>query len=210
MSEPYVDRPLMDFLAEAAADRPTPGGGAVAALCGALASTMGSMAANFTAGRQKYADVAEAIEALQATLSSARQELIEQMEADIAGYARVGAAYGMPRKTAEEKAARKQAIQLALQAAMGPPDRTADACLEVLSACSELADICNPNLLSDVGVAAVLAEAALRAAQINVRVNLAEIEDAALVERQRAKLAADGQRAKELAATVAAAIDRKM
>jgi formiminotetrahydrofolate cyclodeaminase len=210
MTEPYIDRPLMDFLADAAADKPTPGGGAVAALCGALASTMGSMAANFTAGREPFADVQDEIQAVLGTLSSARQELLEQVEADIAGYARVGAAYGMPRKTADQKAARKQAIQLALQAATGPPDLTADSCLAVLSACGELVDLCNPNLLSDVGVAAVLAEAALRAAQINVRVNLAGIDDAALVARQREKLAADGRRAKELAAKVAAAIDRKM
>lgn len=210
MGKSYVNRPMSDFIADAASDKPTPGGGAVAAMAGALASTMASMAANFTAGREKYADVEEKMQAAIKTLDANRSRLLSLMEADIAGYAKVGTAYGLPRKSPEEKAARKTAIQAALKAAMIPPSQTADCCNEILAVCADLVGACNPNLLSDVGVAAVLAEAALRAGQINVRVNLALIKDKPLVAIEREKLASDGRTAVELAARVAAVIDEKM
>ncbi len=210
MGESYVNRPMSDFIADAASDKPTPGGGAVAAMAGALASTMASMAANFTAGREKYAHVEEKMQTALKTLDANRSRLLSLMEADIAGYAKVGAAYGLPRKSPEEKAARKIAIQAALKDAMIPPSQTADCCNEILTVCADLAEACNPNLLSDVGVAAVLAEAALRAGQINVRVNLALIKDKPFVAIEREKLASDGRTAAELAARVAAAIDEKM
>jgi formiminotetrahydrofolate cyclodeaminase len=210
MSEPYLGRPLEAFLDDAAAGRPTPGGGAVAALVGALASAMASMAANFTVGKKRFAAVEADVRAALEALDACRRRLCELIEADIAGYAAVGAAYGMPKSDAAERAAREQAIQAALRRAMAAPAQTADRCLEVLGVCASLAGTCNPNLLSDVGVAAILAEAALRAAQINVRVNLAALTDAALVAGQREKLAEGAGRARALGAQVAAAIDRKM
>jgi formiminotetrahydrofolate cyclodeaminase len=210
MSGPYLTRPLAAFLDDASAGRPTPGGGAVAALAGALASTMASMAAHFTVGRKRFAAVEADVHAALGTLDAARRRLCDLMEADIAGYAAVGAAYGMPKNDAAEKAAREEAIQAALRQAMAAPAQTADCCLEVLGVCASLAGTCNPNLLSDVGVAAVLAEAALRAAQIYVRVNLAAMTDAAMVARQREKLAEGAALAGALGAQVAAAIDRKM
>ena len=210
MSDSYIHRPMVDFLADAAADKPTPGGGAVAALCGALAGTMASMAANFTAGRKKFADVESDIRTFIQELDVARSQLIVQMDADIAGYAKVGAAYGMPRETAEQKTERRQAVQGALRAAMAPPSRTAELCVEVLAICADLLGKANPNLLSDVGVAAVIAEAAMRAAHINVRVNLALIKDESFVAAERRKLDERRTVAGELAARVAAAIDEKM
>jgi formiminotetrahydrofolate cyclodeaminase len=210
MHEGYAQRPLADFLTDAAAGRPTPGGGAVAALCGALASTMASMAANFTVGKKKFADVQTQIQDALARLEQARDRMLALLEQDMACYAQVGAAYGMPRDTPEQKSARRAAIQDALKAAMAPPAGVAECCVQVLGVCAELAGTCNPNLLSDVGCAAVLAEGALAAAQINVRVNLALIKDEALVADARRRLEAERQTARQAAARVAAAIDEKM
>ena len=168
------------------------------------------MAANFTAGRKKFADVESRMRTAIEKLENTRTELLEQMDADIAGYAKVGAAYGLPRETAEQKAARRRAIQNALRDAMGPPSRTAGLCLNVLEICASLTGKANPNLLSDVGVAAVLTEAALLAAHINVRDNLALIKDEEFVAAERRRLAERRAAARDLAARVAAAIDEKM
>ena len=73
---PYVRRPMQEYLDEAASNAPTPGGGSVSALAGALGTTMASMAANFTVGKKKYAEVEEEVKTLLAKLDAARAELL--------------------------------------------------------------------------------------------------------------------------------------
>ena len=214
MSEkaPYINRPMRDYIDEAASNAATPGGGSVSALAAALGTTMASMAANFTTGKKKFAEVEGQVKELLAKLDAARSRLLGEMQRDTEAYAGVGAAYAMPKATDEEKVKRKVSIQKALEDAMAPPLEALRASVEALRATRGLLDIANPNLITDVGVAAILLEAAARGAQLNVAINLKSIKDEKLVEKTRAEVASALEEAKrlegEVAEGVAAAITK--
>lgn len=173
----FLDKPLRAYLDEAASDAPTPGGGSVAALAGALGSCMASMAAHFTVGRKKYAAAEEEVRASLAVLAVQREELLRCMEEDATVFEQVGAAYKLPKATESEHAARAAAIREALLAALAVPLRALRACVAALAPLPRLAEVGNPNLISDTGVAAILLEAAARAARLNVLVNLKGLAD---------------------------------
>ncbi len=172
-----VSETVRDYCKRLASNEPTPGGGSGAAVAGALAAASAAMAANFTVGKKKFADVQADIERILTVLDEQQQTLLDLADADAEAYSKVGAAYGMPRDTDAEKEARQKAIQEALMAAAEVPMAVAEACAAVTAVLPELADKCNPNLISDVGVGAQLGSAALAAAQLNVEVNLAFIKD---------------------------------
>jgi len=168
-----------------ASDEPTPGGGSAAALAGALAAASAAMVASFTVGREKFAEVEEDIQRMLSTLDEQREQLLQLTDADAEAYGKVGAAYGLPKQTDEEKQARRAAIQEALKTAAEVPMGVAEACAQTMAVLGELAHKGNPNLISDVGVAAQLALAALRCARLNVEVNLAFIKDEDYIDRKR-------------------------
>lgn len=184
----YLDKPLSAYLADAAAKQPTPGGGSVAALTGALATTMASMAANFTAGKEKYRAVEPQIQSALKMLDEARRKMLDLMHHDMDAYAAVTQAYRLPKESDGQKEVRTAAIQQALGNALLAPLKVSKVAVQVLEACQELANIANANLLSDVAVAAILAEAALAAGRVNVEVNLAGLSDEDLVASTRADL----------------------
>lgn len=186
----YLERPLRDYLEDAASGRPTPGGGSVSALVGALGVTMAEMAANFTLGREKFREVAPAVEELLGLLGDARGKLLDLVEKDIAAYGEVSSAYALPRGSEAEKAARTAAIQEALRVALRAPLEAMQVVTAALEATRQLAEVANPNLLSDVGVAAELLLGALRGARLNVDVNLAYLKDEEVVRSARRE--ADG------------------
>ena len=194
----YRDGTIAKYLDDAAAGIPAPGGGSVSAFAGALATTMGSMAGNFTVGKKKFRDVEPQVKTIVDRLRALRMRLLEYTDADVDAYGVVSQAYGMPKDTPEEKSTRTAKIQEALVVAMAVPLKTVHTCAEVLGELAALVDLANPNLISDVGVSAILAEAALRGAKLNVEINLAYLKDAALVEATAAEvnaLAADAAEA---------------
>jgi len=185
---PMDELSLTDYLAALAGSDPAPGGGSAAALAAALAAASGEMVANFTVGKKKYADVeAEVREYLEA-LGDIRARLRELVQADVAAYSAVGDAYGMARDTGEDKSARSAAIQDALRGAAEVPLALARCCAELAEYLPPLAEKGNRNLISDVGVAARLCEAAFDCALLNVEVNLALMEDAEFALRARMEL----------------------
>jgi len=184
----YLDKPLSAYLADAADKKPAPGGGSVAALVGALASTMASMAANFTAGKEKFAAVEPQVQANLKRLAEARRKFLDLMHRDMDAYGGVLAAYRLPKGTDAERVARQAAVQEALGQSLLVPLKVTKVAIQVLEASEQLANIANPNLLSDVAVAAVLAEATFAAGRINVEVNLNGLEDQELVASTRAEL----------------------
>ncbi len=105
-------------------------------------------------------------------------------------YPAVSAAFKMPRDTDELKAARDSAIQEALKAAVVPPMGIVETCVETLKLCMPVAKIGNINAISDAGVAAVAAEAGMRAGAMNVLINLGAITDEVFVAREGARLKA--------------------
>jgi len=184
----YIEETLGKYITDASAGTPTPGGGSVSALAGALGTTMASMAANFTMGKKQFAAVEGEVKDLAAKIESERRRMITEMQRDTEAYAEVSKAYKMPKEPDEAKASRAAAIQKALLTAMGPPLEALRAMRRVAPAIRRLADIANPNLITDVGVAALLVEAAARGAALNVRINLAGMKDAARVEAASAEV----------------------
>ena len=155
----YIDGSIRKYIDDASSNKPAPGGGSIASLAGTAGLSMACMAANFTVGKKKFKEVEHRVNELLGKCASDRDELLLLMDEDVQAYSQVSAAYGMPKASPEEKKARAKAIQNALKIAMDAPLRAVRLCREALGHVAELADIANPNLISDVGVAAILTEA---------------------------------------------------
>ena len=205
-----LEMTVREFLSELASDAPAPGGGSAAALAGALAAALTAMVANLTRGREKFAGVEEKMSALADRAAALKDGLAQLVEEDTAAFNRVMAAFRQPKDTPETEAAREAAIQAALAAAAEVPLRTAEAAVSVLALAQEAAAYGNPAAVSDAGVAALLARAAVEGAALNVDINLGFLQDAerkaALAARKEQALAAARRRAEQVRARVAALI----
>ena len=184
----YIDEPLKKYLDETASGAPTPGGGSVAALAGALGAALTSMVCNFTVGKEKYKDVEAEVSQILSESESLRSRLLDLMVEDTQVYSEVSKAYGTPRSTTEEKETRTQAIQKALRIALQAPLEAAFCCHKIMKLNEPLLEKGNQNLISDVGVAVLLAESALRSAILNVEINLSYIKDEDFCNNTREKL----------------------
>src|SRR5690349_13846763 len=151
---------MSDWLDKLAGRTPAPGGGAVAALCAASSAALLEMVANYTTGT-KWVDREEAMKAVLAEAGELRARAARLARDDEEAFGAVGAAYGLPRSTPEEKAVRSAAIQEATRRAAEPPIRVGRVATRLVELADELVEPANPNVLSDVGVAAATARAAL-------------------------------------------------
>lgn len=174
-----IKKTVEEFIEQSASDAPTPGGGGIAALAGSLGASMASMAANFTVGRKKIVDVEEEVQSILGGLAPLIASLLGAVDGDAVAFASISEAYKLPKETDGEKNARREAINAALTASMQVPAKVVDDCLAAAKLLPRLAQIANPNLLSDVEVAAVMLDAACRAARINVLVNSSQLGVAA-------------------------------
>ncbi|MBC8499526.1 MAG: cyclodeaminase/cyclohydrolase family protein [Candidatus Atribacteria bacterium] len=172
-----IDKKIHNFLEELASNSPTPGGGSVAALAGALGAALISMVGNLTIGKKKYEDVEEDIKKIISSSEKLRYELSQLIEEDVKAFNNFMATYKMPKETEDEKKIRAEKIQESLIEAAKVPLTVAYKCLEVLSLSKEVAEKGNINVISDAGVAALMAEAALESAILNVKINLIMIKD---------------------------------
>lgn len=196
----FIDQTLRQFLTAAASPRPVPGGGAVAALTGALAATMAEMAANFTLGKKRFLHVQAQVQDLRDVLSRLRSKLALLMDADAEAFLRLQNAQHLPKATTAEIAARQKEVDIASAEASAIPGQVAELTLEVLRSAKALSAICNPKLLSDVGVCAHLGRGAVEAANLNVMVNLRGSID---VDRQDAEADLCRRRMEEVESIVA-------
>lgn len=165
------------FSEELASAAATPGGGSASALSGALAAALVAMVARITAANAAFADRAAALEEIATEAEQHRRELILLVDEDAAAFARVMAAFRRPKETPEQKEARHAEIQAAYEGAVEPPLLVCRHALEVLGLAGRAAGLGNPNAVSDVGVAALLAASALEGAALNAEINLGSIED---------------------------------
>ncbi len=202
------DLAIDEWLQNLAARQPTPGGGSVAALAAASAAALIGMVSIYTTG-SKWSDREIRMMDLHEKATGWRRRALELAQEDEVAFAAVGAAYGLPRETDAETAARKGAIQVALIGAALPPVRTAELAGEMIEAAEELVENSNPNVLSDVGVASAMAEAAISSAILNIAINLSQIADGSERERLSASLVAaesNAQRARQVTQRVLAAV----
>jgi formiminotetrahydrofolate cyclodeaminase len=173
----YIDGTIRAYLDKLASDEPEPGGGSVAALVGALAAGLVTMVTSLTRGREKFAAVEADIARIETAAEELRAELSDLVTGDAVAYRAVAKAMKLPRDTEELKSARDRILQAALKGAAEAPLRVAEAAVEVARLSLPAAEKGNPHAVSDAGVAAVLAEAAVQAAALNVKINMAWISD---------------------------------
>jgi formiminotetrahydrofolate cyclodeaminase len=155
-----------------ASSDPVPGGGSAAALAGAMGAALVAMVAELTRGRPEYAEHEATIAELHAGALERRAMLLDLAEEDATAYESVVHARRMPKESEAEREARATALRSAMTGAARVPLRTAIVAAEVLELAERMAPIGNRNAVSDAGVAALLAAAALRGALLNVRINL--------------------------------------
>src|SRR5687767_9037217 len=183
---PYdLNTPIGTFLDAAAAKQPTPGGGSVTALVGALAAAMGEMTVNYSIGKKGLEQHQQQLRASLAELHRARQLLIGLMAEDQQAYEALTAA----RKLPEGAPDREKSFAVALLACVRVPQAMGAACTAILERCDAIVDKVNYHLLSDLAVCADLAMAATRCSVYNVRVNLGDLTDGA--ERERIETATE-------------------
>jgi formiminotetrahydrofolate cyclodeaminase len=180
------DQAIGAWLDELGSAAPAPGGGAVAAMSAATAAALVEMVGNLTLGRPAYAEHEAQVTAVRDTARRLRRLALGQIDEDAVAFRALMAAYRLPRETDEQRAARRPAVQAATRRAAAVPLDVAATAAEVIQLAAELPGRSNPSVLSDVGVAAATAAAAIEAAAINVDVNLAALADAGA----RAELAA--------------------
>lgn len=173
----YIKETAESYLDKLASGDPEPGGGSAAALTGSLGAALVSMVTNLTLGKEKYAAVQGDMEQIKAASESLRLRLAEMVSLDADAYAEVAAAMKMPRDDEDQKKKRQQVLQAALKGAADAPAQVADAALAVARLSLTAAEKGNPNAVSDAGVAVLFAEAAAQAAALNVKINLAWIDD---------------------------------
>lgn len=166
-----VTKTLKEYLDELSSNSPTPGGGNVAALCGVLSASLGTMVCNLTVGKKKYADVEQEFIELKSKLENYKGMFIELAVRDNEAFDKVMDAFKLPKDTDEQKSVRIQKIDEATFAAAEVPDQVIKACKELLPLIHTIAEKGNQNSLSDAGVAALLISTSAQGAYLNVLIN---------------------------------------
>jgi formiminotetrahydrofolate cyclodeaminase len=176
------DSALEQFLADLASRAATPGGGSAAAVMGAMGAALAAMVCHLTIGKKKYAAVEGDMRTVLERADALRARLVYAIEEDVAAFNSVMAAYGLPKETPDQQQDRHASIQSALREATDAPLECARLCREVIDLAAIVSEKGNAAVISDGGVAALAAHAALRSAALNVYVNAKAIEDRAFAD----------------------------
>ena len=174
---------LTDFADETASESPAPGGGSIAAYVGALGAALATMVANLSSHKKGWDDQWKTFSDWAEKGEQYKSTLLKLVDADTMAFNKIMTAFGLPKSTESEKAIRTAAIQEATRFAIEIPYKvmeTAFASMEVIKA---MAEIGNPNSVSDAGVGALCARAAVMGAFMNVRINAAGYDDKSFVEK---------------------------
>jgi glutamate formiminotransferase/formiminotetrahydrofolate cyclodeaminase len=167
-----VKMDLRQFCNETLSDSPAPGGGSVAALMGALGVSLGGMVANLSAGKRGWEDKLPYFSDWAVKAQQLKDELLFLVDEDTAAFNKVMAAFGLPKESAEEKAARSAAIQSANKYAAEIPLRVMETAAKAYPLLGDMAEKGNPASISDVGVGLLAVRACIEGAAMNVRINL--------------------------------------
>lgn len=170
-----------------ASDAPAPGGGSAAALEGALGAALTAMVCGLTVGKKKYAEHEELIAGVQKKAQELKARFLDVMERDTEAFNVVSAAFGMPKATDEEKAARSTAIQKGLEGCTQTPLEMMELAVETLELTSSVLGKSNDSAASDLGVSALSLRAAIQGAWLNVRINIGSLKNRDLAEACRQK-----------------------
>ena len=176
-----------EFVDLLASDAPAPGGGSAAALEGALGAALTAMVCGLTVGKKKYAEYQELAEEAQKKATDLKARFVDVMDRDTEAFNVVSAAFGMPKETDEEKAARSAAIQKGLEGCTKTPFEMMELAVETLELTASILGKSNDSAASDLGVSALSLRAAIQGAWLNVLINIGSLKDTALAEDYRKK-----------------------
>ena len=190
-----VDLTCKGFAEETSRESPAPGGGSISAYMGALGAALGTMVANLSAHKPGWDEQWEFFSDWAVKGKSVMNELLALVDEDTDAFNCIMAVFGMPKGTDAEKAARAEAMEKATLYATEVPLKTMKASFRAFEVAGEMAEKGNPNSVSDAGVGALAARAAVQGAFLNVKINAAGLKDRAKAEA----LVAEAQKIAEAA-----------
>lgn len=177
-----VDLTLTEFTDETASESPAPGGGSVAAYMGAMGVALGTMVANLSSHKRGWDDRWEEFSDWAEKGMKYQSELVRLVDEDTDAFNKIMDAFGLPKKSEEEKIVRKQAIQDATKNAIMVPFRVMEVAFSALEVIKAMAEIGNPNSVSDAGVGALAIRSCVKGAFLNVKINSGDLEDKTFVQ----------------------------
>lgn len=192
---------IRSFIEKAASNSSTPGGGSVAAVAAALGASMGAMAACLSTGK-RFQEVSEEMDSVAATMREASDTFEKIMIEDIESFQGFMKAYGLPKDTAEDKLIREAAIKEAARSSAEVPLTLMKVCCRLLEEISPKIDKTNKNLLSDLGICAVLLDASVQSAWLTIGVNLKSLGDSDLAKNFEHEGKRFAMRSKEISTQV--------
>lgn len=184
-----INKTVAEFVDVTASNEPVPGGGSVSALAASIAAALGEMVANLTIGKKKYVEVEEEMKEISDKMNKCRFVLLEYIDKDAQSFDEVMKAYGMPKETDDEKAARSAAIQESMKNAAAVPLAVAKSTFDLMEAIRSVVAKGNSNAVTDGAVAAMMARTAVLGALYNVKINLGSIKDEDYVSKVGAEVA---------------------
>ena len=190
-----TNKSCTEFLAELSSAAPVPGGGGASAMVGAMGVALGSMVANLTTGKKKYAGVQADIEVILGKAEVLRNELTLLVEKDAQVFEPLSKAYGLPKNTEEEKRIKEETLEKALRVACSVPLEIMQKAIQAMALHEELAQKGTRIAISDVGVGVLFCKSALLGASLNVYINTKLMKDrpyAEEVNRQVQAMLAEG------------------
>lgn len=185
-----VDLTCTGFAEETASESPAPGGGSISAYMGALSASLATMVANLSSHKPGWDDQWEFFSDWAVKGQALKDELLHLVDEDTNAFNMIMNAFGLPKKTDEEKAARTAAIQEATKYATQVPFRTMQKAYDCFEVCRAMVEKGNPNSVTDAGVGALCARSAVIGAGMNVKINAASLTDEAFKADILAKAAA--------------------
>lgn len=195
---------------ETASESPAPGGGSISAYMGALGAALGTMVANLTAHKKAYDDRWQEFSDLAEIGQSLMEQLLLLVDEDTAAFNKIMAVFAMPKKTEEEIAARAEALEAATLYASQVPLLTLKKAYEAFDILETLAADGNPSSVTDAGVGALAARAAVRGAALNVRINAAGLKDRSAADAMTAEAAEFVRLAEEREAAILRIVESKI
>ncbi len=205
-----IDLTVEGFANETASESPAPGGGSISAYVGALGVSLGTMVANLSAHKRGWDDRWEEFSEVAARGQKFKDELLRLVDEDTNAFNKIMDAFGLPKKTDEEKAARAKAIEDASKYAMEVPFKVMQTAYESINVMRAMAENGNPNSVSDAGVGALCALTAVEGAYLNVKINAAGIHDQAFTSSLLAKAEEVMNQAKQCRDAIMEVVEQKI
>ena len=178
---------VTEFTALLASDAPAPGGGSAAALEGAIGAALTAMVCGLTKGKKKFAEFNDLAVEAEVKALALKDRFIDVMDRDTEAFNVVSAAFGMPKATDEEKAARSAAIQKGLEGCTATPFEMMEIAVEIPELTDSILGKSNDSAASDLGVSALSLRAAIQGAWLNVLINIGSLKNKELAEDYRVK-----------------------